>query len=178
MLVVLTLLALAAGFVGINAVRALREQRFQNEAAAVRDTLQLAQELMLVTDIGAVVLFEGEEEGIRCRIKTDELLTEEWKRAVERDLFLTAVRVVEFDGEEEKKEGELKLHFLSGGLLMSEGVLRLSTARGGEDAGGLDRYILLPGYPAPLALSKQKPEKEDKADDERLTQEMLQQIEA
>lgn len=161
LMIVLMILALTLGVVGINVGRAVREQRFRSEVDRVVDKLRLAQELMLIGNVGVDVVFEKVKEGVDFRLEVDGPLTKAWKAEVERPLSpLKAIHWVEFDETVPRvaaPEGRLQLQFLSRGSVMSKGLLRLSTSERDDDFGTLTRYICLSGYPRHI-VSEEKAE--------------------
>lgn len=155
-MIVISIIALTAGFVGINVAQAVREQRFRGEVGRVADLLGLAQDIMLVMDIGTKVIFEEapSNEGIQVRLETDMPLPSHWRSLFMRQQPpLKAIHRVEFDNEEDsEKEGKLEIKFLSTGLGMSKGTLRLSTSDSDSDLGAFSNYICFPGYPKAIVV--------------------------
>lgn len=151
-MVVLALISLVAGVVGVNAARALRQQRFYGEVSAVVSFLQMAQQLMAVLNTDIDVKFEAlpEGKGIRYWLEFDEKLAGRWNKEIARPRPpLQEIHYVDFKEASGRPSptGKLLLRFLSGGDVMSQGILRLSTAPAAGTPGNLDRYICLPGFP-------------------------------
>lgn len=170
---VLTVLAILTGFIGINVSRALREQRFHAEVKLVVDQLRLAQDLMLIFNTNVQFKVISTDDGIAYGLEFDQPLTKRWSRELQRvHKNLKTIHAINFDTDT-FGEGAGAVRFLSGGAVMSHGMIRLATAdRSGPDV--LESYIHLPGYPAPIeAVSTRHPEnlnKRDSAFDEQLTQ--------
>lgn len=180
-LLVMALIAVVAGIGGLSINRLIREQRFRNEVSLVMDSLRLAQNLMLILDNNVRVKFAEDKEngGIRHWIQTDCNLDEHWKKEILRKREnLQEIHFVEFKSEEiqnNTREGELDLNFLSGGTVMSRGILRLSNAESGDIPGAVERFVCLYGYPHPIVSAAERPDEKScpsKAEsdfDERLT---------
>lgn len=151
LIIVILIMSLTAGLVGVNVTKAVREQRFKSEVGRVVDKLRLAQDLMLIADVGVDVMFTKENDGVNCWLEVDGPLTKQWKGEIERpSALLRAVHWVEFQETVPRQgapEGKLQLQFLSRGSVMSRGLLRLSTSRSDDEYGALTRYVCLPGYP-------------------------------
>ncbi len=163
MMVVLAIISLIGGIAVVNINKAMYEQRFRTEVAAIVNQMRLAQNLMLILDQDVAVNFRSHgEKNIDYWLEMQCPAVKGWdKELTRRPPALTSVRVVEFDADEDeskKIEGELNLKFMSGGTVMSRGVLRLSTADESNKKNALERYVCLPGYPAPIsALSGSVP---------------------
>jgi len=159
MVIVIAILALSAGFIGINLNKALREQRFRSEMALVASQLGLAQDLMLILDVDASVNFATEEKGIRVWIETEAPLSPEWMREIARSsAYLTVIENISYqvnDGlkQEKAEEGILQVYFRSTGSSMTDAIIRLSTADRDERLGALTRYICIPGYPKAIRVT-------------------------
>ncbi|MEC7839796.1 MAG: type II secretion system protein [Chlamydiota bacterium] len=158
LLVVISILTIMTGVIGINVTKAIREQQFRSEVARVADQLRLAQDLMLIMDVGVTVTFETapEGDGIVYRLDTDLPLPPQWNALVKAPQpKLKAIHWFQIEGVE--KEGSMNIKFLSEEAGMTKGVLRLSTSRSDEDFGALTSYICLPGYPQPIVVEKKDP---------------------
>lgn len=152
MMLVLGLISIIAGLVALNVRGLLHEQRFRTEVTLVLDTLRVAQDLMLIANSDAHVVFSKDPRTgfISYRIELEKPLTKGWTREVTRPRPpLTAVRTIEFQdsGSGVKAFDNFALSFLSGGTVMSSGNLRLADA---DRNATLQSLICLPGYPAPL----------------------------
>jgi Tfp pilus assembly protein FimT len=163
MLLVLVILGLVAGVIGVNINKALYDQHFRTEVNAVVEKLRIAQNLMLIlnTDVHVKFAEQPDHKGIHYWIETNCPLSESWgKFVLKKSPPLYAIRRVDFKDEKElfKQRGAADIQFLSGGYTMSRGVLRLAASElTGSSAGALERYVDLPGYPAPLKVLLQKP---------------------
>ncbi|MCB1111238.1 MAG: type II secretion system protein [Chlamydiales bacterium] len=161
MLIVLVILALAAGFIGINIAKAVREQRFKTEVAVIADQLRLAQDIMLIMDVGIHVKFAEDPNtgGIRYWLEAEAPLPKGWKQEVERaHANLQAIHFVSIKDELDYPitQGVIDIKFLSRGSVMSKGALRLSTSETADDRGALESFVCLPGYPQPIVISKKE----------------------
>jgi len=133
LLIVIGILSLIAGLIGVNIVKAVRDQRFKSEVNRFVDKLRMAQDVMLILDIGATVKFEKapNEEGIRCWMETSVPLPRHWGALINRpQAYFKSIHWIQF--KDVKEEGKLELEFLSGGIGMSKGILRLSTSERDE----------------------------------------------
>ncbi|MCE5317386.1 MAG: type II secretion system GspH family protein [Parachlamydia sp.] len=157
LLLVISILLMVAGLVGYNIRRAFFEQRFRAEVSAVVDTLRLAQDLMLLLNSDAHVLFADDPAGgIRYWIEVEKQLSGGWERELKRKRpNLKAIHLVEMDDRISaiKVKKHLDIMFLSGGSVMSKGILRLFSSDEKEGDGVLKSYICLPGYPKPIDSS-------------------------
>lgn len=159
LLIVITILSLVSGVVGIQIHKTLREQRFTTETALVLDKLRLAQELMLILRTDAHVIFKQEpnQDLINLWIEVETPL-DTLRKDIQKPIALKTIQFVEFKDElvYETKMGEIDIKFLSGGNLMSKGIVRLSTSETNKDRGALERFITLPGYPKSLQMTVKK----------------------
>lgn len=158
----LAILASFSGIVGWGLSKALREQHFRQEVDLLVDQIRLAQDIMLIFNSREVYVRFAEAkdgEGINYRLEFDQGLL---PKALEKELSrvhapLTHIHYINLLGSDDGQRGTLDLHFYSGGDVMSHGVLHLASARPGA-LGSLERYILLPGYPAPITSTEIKPD--------------------
>lgn len=163
LLLVLAIMGIIAGFIGINASRAVREQRFRSEVEIIVDQLRLAQNLMLIFNSNVSVKFVGhKDEGIEYRMEFDTPLPKNWSQELNRPHEkLTTVKQINFEDklefEDMVKVVEIKdgisVKFLSGGSRMSRGLMRISTNERDDIQGALTRYVILMGYPAPITTT-------------------------
>ncbi len=153
-MVVMAVISLIAGVVGININKSVQEQRFRSEVSQVLDKLRLAQNFMLISNEDVKVHFKNSEGGIKYWLSFQCPARTGWDREMTRESpVLTAIRRIEFDGaEKESANGELSLKFLSGGMVMSRGVLKLSTGEGRSYND--ERYVCLQGFPAAITSRK------------------------
>lgn len=157
LLLVISILLMVAGLVGFNIRRAFFEQRFRAEVSAVVDTLRLAQDLMLLLNSDAHVLFADDPAGgIKYWIEVDKPLSGNWNRELGRKRpNLRTIHLVELDDKVSaiSIKDKLDIMFLSGGLVMSKGVLRLFSDDYKNRDGVLKSFVCLPGYPKPIESS-------------------------
>lgn len=153
MMIVLTIVASIAGAVGIRVHKAIFEQQFRSEVSLIVDKLRLAQSLMLILDQDVRVKFieRPNQRGIDYWIEFQCPLSKGWQKELERKpKNLTAVRSVNISPSDNRhNEGELELKFLSGGSVMTQGVLRLASAEQ-SGSGIFERFVCLKGYPHPI----------------------------
>jgi type II secretory pathway pseudopilin PulG len=158
-MIILTIILLSLGLIGANIQKLVEQQRFKTEVVIVLDQLRLAQDIMLILNADALVKFSKDENGFKSKIEVENILSKGWQREINRDRpALTTIKFIEFadNGSDIKKQvPPFDLNFLSGGSIMSQGVLRLATSEK-----GLEAFIFLPGYPYPIESvqnSKQNP---------------------
>lgn len=153
-LIVIAIFSLVGGFIGININKAVREQRFRTEVSGIVDLLRTAQDIMLMMDISTKVLFTQDPsiDGIQVGLETDTPLPKRWSALLQRPpRTLKGIHWVQFEDVEKKGgEGKLTISFLSSGVGMSKGILRLSTSARDDELGALTSWICLPGYPKPI----------------------------
>lgn len=174
LLIVMAILGTTAGAVGIGIFKAVREQKFHSEVSQVVDTLRLAQDVMLVRNADVSLKFKASEEGneISYWLEFDEQGSEKWLRESQRaPKKLYWVQYVDFQdiAEMEPIRGSAEIRFFSGGNVMSQGDLRLSTSQSDRSKGALTRYILLAGYPS-MINSKEEETPLLEKEDERVTE--------
>jgi type II secretory pathway pseudopilin PulG len=155
MMVVMAIIGLVGGVVAININKAMAEQRFRTEVAAIVNQLQLAQNLMLILnqDVRVTFIKDIAKKEINFGLQMQCPSVKGWdKELVRKPPPLRAV-LVDFTGEDNRSSNsnELSIKFMSGGAVMSEGMLRLYSASGGHE-----RFIYLPGFPAPIFASTEK----------------------
>jgi hypothetical protein len=155
LVIVMAILALVAGIVAISINKALIDQRFRTEVSMVVDELRLAQDLMLIfgTDVHVIFQEDSKRDGINYWIELETELPKNIGREVMRKHEkLKTVRGVFFEGNVlEEVHGKLDVGFLSGGAVMTKGIITLSTSEEEvKSAGILHNYICLPGYPKPI----------------------------
>ncbi len=179
-ILVLALLSLILGGIGINIRNLMVEERFKADVAAVVSMLNTAQNLMLIENTDVKLVFKGDEKkGIEMSLEVDALLNKGLQNELQRKRnLLKTIHSVNFHDlldQPPDEEGTLKIKFLSGGSLMSRGVLRLSTSETLKDSNALFAAICLKGYPEPLkAVFENKQgavclDKTDEEYDEKLT---------
>jgi len=157
MMVVLAIISLIGGVVAINVSKAMTDQRFRSEVVAVVNQLRLAQSLMLILDQDVSVKFKDDNANkqINYWLEMQCPAIRGWdKELTRRPPPLRTIRVVDFDADSDLpygKEGELELTFMSGGTVMSRGILRLSTSDSPNQKGAFERYVCLSGSPAPIS---------------------------
>lgn len=158
LLIVISILGIITGAVGIGIFKAVREQQFQSEVSQVQDTLRLAQDLMLVRNADVSIKFTAVGDEIWYWIEFDQQGSKKWTRESLREpKKLKRIQYVDFQevAMEEPVQGSAEIRFFSGGAVMSQGDLRLSTSKNDDLKGALTRYIWLAGYPS-LIISKEE----------------------
>lgn len=157
MMIVLIIVSVVGGVVAISVNTAINQQRFRTEVSTILDQLRLAQDLMLTMgDVHLKFEEERESKAIVFWLDFDFPLAPEWEKELKRKhKNLKAIHRVDFKdkGQTPQTRGILDLQFLSGGSVMSQGTLIVSTASTHETESTLTRYICLPGYPTPFLQS-------------------------
>jgi type II secretory pathway pseudopilin PulG len=187
LLLVLAILATAAGWVGMNIAKALREQRFRAEVASVVNQLRLAQDLCLSFQQNAIVRFTIAEggTGIEEQLIFETPMPFLWnKELTRRKKLLTSIHFIDFQDEvrvPKEKPNSSEIKFLSGGSVVSRGIMRLSTSESKQFLGTLEQFICLPGYPTliqsiPDLSEAEKCLQKDVSFDELLTKKTLEEI--
>ena len=148
-MIILTILVLSVGFIGMNIQKLVKEQRFKTEVAILTDQLRLAQDIMLILNADVLVKFTRESNGFTSRIEVENILSKGWQREIKRQLpSYTTIQTLEFDDPNSNiktQTSPFDLLFLSGGSIMSQGILRVASS--GKE---LEAFIFLPGYPYPI----------------------------
>jgi hypothetical protein len=156
MLIVMAVLSLVGGAIAINISRATVEQKFRTEVSMIVDELRLAQDLMLVLGTDVHVKFQEDPGvGIHFWLELETPLQDSLKRELlSKGHILKTVRGFSFDDELDKKQGfgttkgVSDVKFLSKGMVMSQGIIRLMTSiERSSDSNVLDTFIPLAGYP-------------------------------
>lgn len=163
LLAVMALITLIAGVVAISVAKTLREQRFNNEVAVVMEKMRLAQELMLILRTDAYVKFQQAPDNSMIEVWVEvETPLDTLKSDVQKKAQLKTIQFVDFKDQipGPTKLGEISVRFLSGGNLMSKGILRLSTSYLSNDQGALERFVLLTGSPGIFKASVKPPEED------------------
>lgn len=156
MLIVMTIIVMIAGAVMIGLEKALVEQRFRDEAGMVVDDLRLAQDLMMILGMDVHVKFTEQQknQGIEYKLETETAINKNLQHLmIDKVRTLKTIRGVFFEDtlDDQNTEGVLDLKFFSHGVLMSQGVLRLSISSLDHPPNGvLETYIYLAGYPQPI----------------------------
>jgi len=148
LIIVLLIAATALTAMGINVRKLLYEQRFHSEVSSIVSMLRLAQEMMLLLNTDVTVTFSSQQNSIAYAIKLEGAPSKEWKQLIQRQRpllgYINSLQWSNGDnGEKSDISKGISLRFLSGGAVMSKGVLLA-----GEEK--QQRAICLPGYPAPL----------------------------
>lgn len=145
LMVVLAIIGSIAGVVGLSIKKALREQRFKNEVEEFVSALRLAQNLMVIADADIHVKVTAGADGITYTLESERQLPAGWdKELAHASKTLKSIHHLSFN---ESSGGAADFKFFSGGAVMSQGCIALSTDDGPNS---LIRYIPLPGYPAPI----------------------------
>lgn len=150
MIIVITIIALVSGVIGINIRKAYQQQQFRSEVAMVVETLRLAQDLMLILQDDVHVIFTQNDKGIVFWLETRSPLAKNWEAVIKRThKTLKAIHAVKFLDELQGpvRMGELDIKFLSGGTVMSRGVVRLASTDDDNARDALRSAICLYGYP-------------------------------
>lgn len=167
LILVMAILSLVTGLVGINIRKMMQEQNFEREVSQVVEELRLAQDLMLIVGHDAHVVFQKNSSRISMGMALDKLLPGTWDKELKRKKsVLKAIQGISFQEKSLPENGSLVLNFLSDGLVMSQGLLKLSSSSNPNEKGALTRYITLSGYPNAIESSlKPLVEKKDNVPD-------------
>lgn len=161
LLVVLAIFSLIGGVIGINIKKAIREQRFRSEVSMVVDQLQLAQNLMLILETDVRIKFQSKNDEIEMRMELLDKISKNWaNQLTKKPKILKTIQYVGFKDQisEIEEPGQTAVQFLSGGSLMSRGIMQLATSKGVEDYGRLRKFILLTGEPGPIEVVSTEPD--------------------
>jgi len=145
-LIAMALLAVVGGVVALNVRKAILQQRFRSDVSLVVHTLRLAQQLMLVFNTDVKVRFWPlpDQRGFGYLLDFEDKLDTYWKREATRPRApLKGIHAISFGSDTRQVE----IQFLSGGMVMSRGILQLSSAAEGRVEGAWVEYICLPGFP-------------------------------
>ncbi len=164
LLVVISILALVGGVVAIGIGKALIDQRFRTEVSLVVDQLRLAQDLMLIlgTDVHMHVEGSKDNKGIDIWLVLETKLPNNLQREVLKRHQLKTIRGFTFKDklDDAQTDGFVDVKFLSGGMVMSKGIMRLDTLGDAQGADAtarfLESYICLAGYPRPIVSTDSK----------------------
>jgi len=162
-MIVFTILSVIGGLIVINVNKALNEQRFRTEVSLVVDELRLAQDLMLIlgTDVHFKVSEGKDSKELLYWLEFDYPLPKQWEHELKRKhKGLRTIHLVDFHDQvtNEHTKGQLDVRFMSGGMVMSRGVMLLSeSSENPPPHNALSRYIILPGHPSPIFSQSEKP---------------------
>lgn len=154
-LIVMTILALVSGVVGINILRAVKEQRFRTETDLITDSLRLAQNLMLIMDADVHLKLKAapNRQGIQYWMEVEGGVPDKWKPLVPLNpKLLKEIHGIFFLDLQPFPitEGQVDVRFQSGGAMMSKGLFRMSTHEAEQAPGAMIRAVCLKGYPYPI----------------------------
>jgi type II secretory pathway pseudopilin PulG len=154
-MVVLAILGIIGTVVAININKTMTEQRFRTEVASVVNQLRIAQNLMLIVDQEVLVTFtQNGPNQINFGLEIQCPTKKGWEKELTRKPNpLKTIRYVDFfNAETNTWESASKLKFMSGGLAMSRGILRLSN----DKKSGYEEYVCLPGFPSPIISTSER----------------------
>ncbi len=149
-MIAISILAIATGIASIGIRQVLRDQRFRTEVYQVLTTFRLAQQIMLILNTDVHVKFKAENgKGFTYKIVLDDKLDKDWQKIFSKPRptlkEIHAINFIDALGPSAKSD-ELDIRFLSGGSVMSQGMMRLGTAPEGTP-NSLQLFICFPGYP-------------------------------
>lgn len=157
-LIVMTLLAVAASLVGFNLNRMLSQEKFRTSSELVLQELQSAEEIMLILGSKVKVTIEKDPKG------SSYLLTRRVydEKVSPSPIRLDGIHSLKFiDEYGALKKEKIELYFYPHGRKMTKGTLVLSYASNPKEEDTLKKTIVLTGYPKPIlqgAFSKVAPE--------------------
>lgn len=144
----MSLLAIGLGLTGFKMKQAYDDQQYLTEVQQLANTLQTAQDLMLILDAEVDVVFFEDPKDRRIGYKLiseSGRIPKEWLALIGKDTLLNKVRYLSIDGVTPSTSPTLKLHFYSRGLAMSQATVVVSK---GDRADPKDsNQILMHGYP-------------------------------
>lgn len=159
LMIVAAFISIVAGLFTIGIIKSVREQRFRSEVAIVIDHLRLAQNIMLILHVDASVHFKSEPEGqsIHMWIEAADNANLSFLKNILKPKELQAIQYLEMEDllSNLREPGRLVVKFFSDGLVMSKGIMRLSTAKDDKSLGSITRYINLPGFPSAIVSSSE-----------------------
>lgn len=167
MMIVMSIMALALTVTGIQVGRFLREQHFLNDVAHVIRALQSAQDLMMVLnlDIQLKMAHDPKEQGIVYELELEKKAQKSWEKIIERPnkalKYLTSIVYIAPDGYQETSALGITLNFPAGGVSMTKGTLILN------GTSGVEKKILLKGYPYPFDTKYQEASSTDPFEERR-----------
>jgi len=158
-MIVLGIIGMIAGLMSFNINRAMADQRFKTESGLVLDILRMAQNLMLILNEDIHVKFAQDKQSLKLMywMEMSCSISKQWDKQLPlTPRFLSSIQRIDLlngENSETTNENQLDLKFLSGGTVMSSGILRLSAASGGDN----QRYICLKGVPNPISATTVPP---------------------
>lgn len=158
---VLALLSAVIGAVAFNIRNLIQQQKFNNDVNTIVETLNRAEQLMLIYGQGTRLKFSKQKDGIQTKIETDCKLDPKWEKwLTNNSKVLTEVHSIHFNDLTfpDRGESERTIYFYPNGGGLSKGVIGLSSAKDLGKEGALEAYICLPGYPSAI-ISEATPPK-------------------
>lgn len=148
-MIVISIISIVGGVMALGLRQLIREQRFRTEVAQVVNTLQLAQQIMIILNTDVHVIFQTTPQGFTYRISLDDKLQDRWHTELtRRKPPLKEIHAINFVDalSPGSSSNTIDIKFLSGGSTMSQGTLRLGVAPPGVPD-TQEAFICLPGYP-------------------------------
>lgn len=178
-LLVMALIAMTAGFIGINIRQAVVEQNFRSEVQLLEDQLNLAQDMMLLQNVEAAVEFSIQDGKRVVAIVPKGPIGNLSEKMIDfSNKTYSTIEEFQFDDmlKDVIKEPPFELEFLSRGFVMSQGILQVKGA-------GYTEYIHLKGYPEQIKAQVEEPDEfrdvQQEADiREKITQQMVQDVQS
>src|SRR5580692_7564447 len=129
-LIVLAILGSIVGIIAINIRSSIIEQRYRTEVRFIVDQLRLAQDLMIIlnNDVHLIFTQDPSTKKISYRLDLEDTLSKQWKPFILRSHHsLESIRSIKFRElpSNSIQQNNIDLKFLSGGSVMSKGVLEL-----------------------------------------------------
>ncbi len=161
-MIVMAILAIAAGVVGFNLINMIKEQKFRTGVSVVTDHLQTAQEIMLVLSTPVkVVIQKNKDQTISLTTKVDIPLNTPLAKYIKSSNKIDGINSMSFNDGQASRRDEIEIMFYPSGRRMTRGVLLLSAYTSPTTTGPLRQYIPLPGFPAPIQLGGDLPKEEN-----------------
>lgn len=140
LLLVLSILSTILGVVAVNLASAYRVDSFRAGVSLLVSKLQTAQEIMLISRTSVKVFLTQTEEGLSVQMRAEGALSPLLKRSILEKTVIKEIASFRFSKGNEIFTDRVTLCFLSGGTIMSKGILELTK-------GGLSEKIYLCGFP-------------------------------
>lgn len=170
LMIAIAIIVMMTTVVGINLRSAAATQRFHDSVQRIVSKLRYAQDLMIIANADAQVIFERRDGITYCQLRLIGEVSELLRRAAGGMEALPEIAWLDFEGGSTweganlESEGRVVIEFMALGRRITRG--RMGLANIFSSQGGLRRYIALPGYPTHIEASAELPELE-RIDDER-----------
>lgn len=142
-LITFALLSLAVGIGAFSIQGLFKKQNTLNDMQRFLNQLKNAQELMALCGVDGEIRVSKEKDQLIAQWTPSTPISELTRKLIkEQKESYSTIDEIAFNG-----QNRFTLGFYSKGLFISEGVLKLT-------GNGYVRFIVLPGYPAPLKITE------------------------